>query len=265
MRRTATRGTAIVAGALALAACDAGDGGDAGGQDAAVDPSDDAPAGEAPAAEGDVEVEVEAPDGAGPDPGGAAPAGDPDWSGPPSGQVGVPIGLRPVVVEGDDAVVSLAGMTVFRDGMDLTMGIHWDPDGEAASRDAGGATDGPGGPMDAFGTDERPESEEDLPAELLRVELVHPDGSTASSVDHLLATAAGSEPEEPALNPYTGMGDASSWDQSLWTWPLPVEGDGPMELVVDWPAEGIDEEQIELDVDADTLDAAAGQVVELWD
>lgn len=86
-------------------------------------------------------------------------------------------------------------------------GCHLDPDGDAASEQAGGATEVPGGPMDAFDTEERPEAEEDLPDQLLRFELVYPDGSTASSVDHLLATAAGSEPEEPALNPYSGTGD----------------------------------------------------------
>lgn len=272
MRRAPTRGTAIVAvSPLALVACDPGDETNQSGQDVAVDGSEDAPtedapsedAEEAPSADGD--VEVEGPDGNATNEGGATPDGDPNWSGPPSDQVGVPIGLQPTIVEGDDAVVALAGMTVYRDGLDLTMGIHWDPDGETASEQPGGAMDAPGGPMDVFGTDEPPESEEDLPDELLRVELVYPDGAAASSVDHLLATAAGSDAEEPALNPYTGMGDETSWDQSLWTWPLPEEGDGAMELVVDWPVQGIDEEQLELDVDAERITEAAGQVVELWD
>jgi hypothetical protein len=218
-------------------------------------PTEEVPSEEAPSADGD--VEVEGPDGNATNQD-AAPDGDPNWSGPPSDQVGVPIGLQPTVVEGDDAVVALGGMTVYHDGMDLTVGIRWEPNGGADSEQ-------PGGPMDAVGTDEPPESEDDLPDDLLRVELVYPDGATASSVDHLLATAGGSEPEEPALNPYTGVGDEHSWDQSLWTWPLPEQGDGSMQLVIDWPAQGIDEEQLELDIDAERITEAAGQVVELWD
>jgi hypothetical protein len=270
MRRIVTRGTAIVAGALALAACGEGDEANEGAQDTVVDgtedaPTEDSPTEDAPSADGDVEVEVEGPDGTTTDAGAAPSDGDPDWSGPPSDQVGVPIGLQPAVVEGDGAVVSLAGMTVYRDGVDLTLGVHWDPDGEEDTPEAGGATDRPGGPMDAVGTGEPPESEDDLPDDLLRVELVYPDGTTVSSVDHLLATAEGSDPEEPALNPYTGMGDERSWDQSLWSWPLPEGGDNSMELVVDWPAQGIDEERIELDIDADDITDATEQVVDLWD
>jgi uncharacterized protein YeaC (DUF1315 family) len=60
------------------------------------------------------------------------------------------------------------------------------------------------------------------------------------------------------------MGDESSWNQSLWTWPLSEVGDGSMQLVVDWPARGIDEEQLDIDVDADSVSEAAQQAVELW-
>lgn len=38
-----------------------------------------------------------------------------------------------------------------------------------------------------------------------------------------------------------------------------------MELVVDGPAQGIDRESVVIDIDADGISEATGQVVDLWD
>jgi hypothetical protein len=116
--------------------------------------------------------------------------------------------------------------------------------------------------MDAVDAQAPPASEDELPDDLLRIELVHPDGAVTSSADDLLAAAI-EEPEGPTLQPYRGMGGETSWNQQLWAHPLPESGDQPLTFAVTWPAHGLDE-QVELD-EADDLDEASDRVAVLWE
>lgn len=237
MRRVA----ALAAGALVLAACET------------YGTEDTAPQEQGAEVEQSPEAEEDALDDDG-----VAPDGPLEAIGPPPDEIGVPVGFDPVIVEGEEAVVALTGMTVYRDGMELVVAVRWSP-AEGPTQDGP-----PGGPMSPAGMEDRPTSEDELDDELLRVEVTYPDGSVASSVGHLLATAAGEEPEEPVLDPYQGSGDARSWDQQVWVHPLPAEGDGPLELTVAWPAFGIDEQQ-PLEVEVTDLEEASERVVVLWE
>lgn len=252
MTTSTTYGALVGLAVLILAGCDTGEEGDAGDGATA-----DGEVEVATPEEGDVPVEGPegGADGDGPAAGAQRASG---WSGPPSDQIGAIVAVGPVLVEGDDAVVALVGLQVFGDGMDLSLAIRWDPAGD-------GAADPMGGPMDTLDTTTPPESEDGLPEELLRVELVYPNGSTASTIDHLLATAAGEAPEEPALNPYMGAGTQTAWDQQLWAWPLPNAAAEAIELIVDWPAQGIDSERVELTVTAAELVDASERAILLWE
>jgi hypothetical protein len=57
-----------------------------------------------------------------------------------------------------------------------------------------------------------------------------------------------------------GGGGGASWDFAFWVWPLPPEG--PIEFVVEWPAQGIDLTRMELD-SAIVRDAAT-HALTLW-
>ncbi|GGI06560.1 hypothetical protein [Egicoccus halophilus] len=174
--------------------------------------------------------------------------------GPPSAEIGAPVAFEPAVVEAEDVVVALTSITMHREGADLEVQVRWDPD--AGGRDL---QQGPGGPMDVTG-EEPPTSEDDIPDTVLRVALQHPDGRVAATVDDLLATAAGEQPEEPTLTGHQGMGDDESWEQHLWTSPAPDEGEEALVFTVRWPAYDLDE-QVEVDVDLDDLQQAADRVL----
>jgi hypothetical protein len=57
-----------------------------------------------------------------------------------------------------------------------------------------------------------------------------------------------------------GGGGGASWSQRLWLWPLPPPG--TIELVCEWPSEGIAETRVAVPT-APLLDAAA-QAETLW-
>jgi len=58
----------------------------------------------------------------------------------------------------------------------------------------------------------------------------------------------------------TGGGESSTMHDGLWLWPLPPEG--PLELVLQWPAFGIGESRVI--VDGGQLRALAASVKPLW-
>lgn len=113
----------------------------------------------------------------------------------------------------------------------------------------------PRGPSDA-GAD-------GVPDEVLRLAFRYPDGATATTLDEP-GGAAGpeEEPEGPLLLHRSSRGSGASWDYELWLWPLPEAGGEPLEVLVEWPAEGIEESRAELDVEP--LRAAAQRGVQLW-
>jgi hypothetical protein len=240
---TMRRASLIAAAVLAVTACEA------------EDPEPEASPAEEPAPDDTDPAEPAPDDAAAEDP---AEPPEVETLGPPSDEIGIPVAVDPVVFDGADAVVALAGVSVYREGMEVHVAVRWDPEGEGRSPQAE-----PGGPLGAIDLEDPPASEEELPEELLRVELVHPDGSVASTVEALLARTPDQAPQEPVLETHSGMGDETSWDEQLWTYPRPEPGDATLQFDVRWPVQGIDERR-DIDLTVEELDAAADRVITPW-
>jgi hypothetical protein len=95
----------------------------------------------------------------------------------------------------------------------------------------------------------------------LRVGVQYADGSKATNLKlPFLADTELSEPHGPVLMPRGGGGGGHRWDVSFWLWPLPTED--PFELVVEWPARGIELSRFPLAVAP--LAEAAARCEALW-
>ncbi|MBR7833231.1 hypothetical protein KDL01_08140 [Actinospica durhamensis] len=73
--------------------------------------------------------------------------------------------------------------------------------------------------------------------------------------------ARGSRPEPPLISMRGGHGGNGYWQQALWVWGLPEEGD--VDLVYSWAAEDVAEARLSLDGDA--LREGAGRAAVLWE
>lgn len=183
-----------------------------------------------------------------PQPWGAASNGDDlDAKGPPGDEVGVSVLSEPLVFNGDGVVVAVTGLTVYSTGAQLDVVVrstpkaaNWGPPGD--------------GPL-ALGQ-VGPSPDADGPTVSLKV--VYPNGRTARPVPRQPGDVAASGP----VLLTRGGGNDLTWHYRAWLHPLPQGGDGPLEVVVDWPDRGIDQARAALD--ADVIAAAGDQPVELW-
>jgi hypothetical protein len=96
------------------------------------------------------------------------------------------------------------------------------------------------------------------PRDALRLGLMYADGRRAASSGG--PDPSGGDPGHLILHPEGGGGDSLSWRTDFWAHPLPP--DGPVTLVVSWPAQRIEEARAELDGAA--IRAAAQRAVTLW-
>ena len=98
-------------------------------------------------------------------------------------------------------------------------------------------------------------------AELLRLGVQYADGGKATNLSMPFFRRNPEDPPEgPVMMPSGGGGGGRRWDLSFWLWPLPKEN--PFQLVVEWPARGI--ELSRFDVDVAPLVEAAARCEELW-
>lgn len=86
-------------------------------------------------------------------------------------------------------------------------------------------------------------------------------GAAATAASGRQQGQAPPEPEAPLLTAHGGSGSDGRWDQSCWVWGLPPEG--PMGVVVEWPAEGIEETRV--DIDSALLREAASRAEIVWE
>jgi hypothetical protein len=94
----------------------------------------------------------------------------------------------------------------------------------------------------------------------LRIGIEFPDGRGAT-VDGPRGSGSPSEPPEPpVLRGGGGSGGGGRWEQGLWVWNLPAEGD--VSIVYSWLAREVPESRLTLDGEA--LRAAAARAVVLW-
>jgi hypothetical protein len=99
-----------------------------------------------------------------------------------------------------------------------------------------------------------------IPGELLRFGLTWPDGGRATNLDDWGRSWPDATEPAHGLESHSGGGSDREYSQEYWAWPLP--GSGPLGLVVEWPAFGIDETTAS--VDGDLLLAAAARARPVW-
>lgn len=100
----------------------------------------------------------------------------------------------------------------------------------------------------------------EIAPEALRFGVRFADGSKATVFDGHRWFARTETPAGPVLIQRGGHGGMRSWDFGFWVWPLPPEG--PLAFVVEWPSEGIELREVELD--AAPIRAAAERAEILW-
>jgi hypothetical protein len=101
----------------------------------------------------------------------------------------------------------------------------------------------------------------ELEPDVLRVGVQYADGGKATNLDMpFLRRNTEEPPDGPVMMPSGGGGGGRRWDMSFWLWPLPTKD--PFQIVVEWPARGIDLARFDVDV-APIVDAAS-RCEELW-
>jgi hypothetical protein len=86
------------------------------------------------------------------------------------------------------------------------------------------------------------------------------DGRKATVFDRRAWFGEDAPSPEAVLRPGGGGGGSHSWEFDFWAWPLPPAG--ALDLVVEWPAEGIPLTRTALDTGP--IREAAGRAQELW-
>jgi len=176
------------------------------------------------------------------------------WWGAPTNELGVSTGLRVLLVRTDDVAVSVIDAVAFKSGVQLKL---------VAARRRPSLAD----PFELHHQfAHRMQAGGDLPPELLRFGVEFSDGRKATSLgsgpaaSFSLHSDEGSEPQGPLLLPGGGGGDDARWESEFWLWPLPPPG--PLAVVIEWPAEGIELTREEVD-SAPIIEAASRSEV-LW-
>lgn len=95
--------------------------------------------------------------------------------------------------------------------------------------------------------------------EVLRFGIEFSDGGKATNVSGR-PRSIGEEQAGPVLIDRGGGGGGRSWDFGYWVWPLPPEG--PLRVVIEWPAMRVPETAVEFDTAP--IRAAAAQSAVLW-
>jgi hypothetical protein len=175
------------------------------------------------------------------------PFQQPVWLGPPDNEAGVAVPLNVLLARNADVAVALLCATAFSTGFELA--------GTVSTREQLDTL------HEAFVMYQRPRRSGELEPEFFRSGLEFANGQKATNLGHPFQrdqTAA--DPSEPVLVPRGGGGGGNTWQMNWWVWPLPPPG--PLALVCEWPAQGIELTRHEVDAEI-VLDAAA-RVEQLW-
>ncbi len=166
----------------------------------------------------------------------------PPWLFPPDNVLGAFVPLRTVLIRSSSLLVVAERFVAYPTGFEFTVRVQ--------AREAM-ITE----PMAA---DAPPPTTGEPDGGAFRVGVVLPDGSRASSQSR---PALEDEPNAPVVSAYRGGGDGNERHQRCWVWPLP--SDGPVRLVVEWPAARVKETWGELDGAA--IHTAAERSELLWE
>ncbi len=158
----------------------------------------------------------------------------PPWMGAPEGTLPGAVALELVLARNDRAAICLTRLGAYPTGFTLDLLVFTTDD----------ALD-----PNLFGLRRRglgPSTPGEIPPEVLRFGIQFADGSKATNISRRPPSPRDDpEPEGPLIFPGGGTGGGSSWSQHLWVWPLPPTG--PLSVVCEWPAAGIELTRHELD------------------
>jgi hypothetical protein len=177
----------------------------------------------------------------------------PAWAGPPPNEVPGSVPGTHLVARGGGAGIVVDGIRAYSTGWSLTLTLmHRSPIG----------------PFDLVVPFGPVIPSEHLPAGMttemfegrMRFGLGFADGSRVRSDMMYGVFSRKGKPDGPVLWPCGGGGGAQSWGSTLWCWPLPPEG--PIRMVAQWPAMGIEERSLE--IDSAEIREASQRAVQLW-
>jgi hypothetical protein len=176
--------------------------------------------------------------------------------GPHRNILGMPVGVRLVLVQTEKLVIAIVGMTAFPTG--LRFNVLMLSQDDALDEVLMTAMRGfhPGMPREV-------DEQGQFQPWVFRLGVEFADGRRATNVGVRMGPLLDeeSEPEGPLLHDHGGGGGGGHWSRQCWLWPLPPPG--RLAFVCEWPALGVAETRIE--TDATPILAAADQSVELWE
>ncbi len=171
----------------------------------------------------------------------------PAWIGPPDNEVGISVPQSALLARTDEVAVALLGLTAFSTGFQLQGTVRTRQQLDTLH--------------EAFVMHRRTRHSAELDPELFRFGIEFADGRKATNLGHPFQREQQDEdPAQPVLMPRGSGGGGKSWEMNWWVWPLPPPG--PLTLVYEWPAHGIELTRYELD--AATVLEAASRVETLW-
>jgi hypothetical protein len=148
----------------------------------------------------------------------------PEWLGPPENVLPAPFDLAVTLLRTETIVAAAHAGLAYPNGFSFRVAL--------LRREA---PVGPGG--DPFHHWHMGARSAEIPPEALRIGIRLADGRKATIFDGHRWFGTADRPEGPVLMQRGGGGGMHSWDFAFWVWPLPPAG--PLELVVEWPSEGV--------------------------
>ena len=172
----------------------------------------------------------------------------PEWLAPPDNVLPASFPLELVLARTDELALSVHSGRAYENGFEFTLGLHRRTPLEPGAHD----------PMMLW----HAARHGDIDEAALRFGVAYADGRKATVFDRhpWWGDPEGHATPDIVLMQRGGGGGGVSWNFHFWVWPLPP--DGPVELVAEWPSEGIALTRAELD-SAVVRDGAA-RAVTLW-
>lgn len=184
----------------------------------------------------------------------------PAWRSPGRNVKPVALGVDGILVQHSELAVYVNGVNVYPDGFTLTVNTLRRQTESAGWEDPRHRHPNPFGPRRHRGGSAAAASAEEFEG-VLRIGVRFADGRGGVVRGFGEWREEVEPPVPPVVSMHSGHGNESEWNQGLWVWGIPEEGD--VELVYSWLAEEVPESRFELD--GDVVREAASRAVTLWD
>lgn len=166
----------------------------------------------------------------------------PEWLGPPNGQLPTPLLSRVKLFGNDRAVLTLDHLNVYKTGIEFSLNV-W-------ARSPGEIHDIPWEAHDRRGT---------IRPDFMRLGFEFANGARWTNLPNN-HNHFENEPDGPVLIGQGGGGGPHFWSMKQWLWPLPPPDETHVHVA--WPQYGIDETSVTIDTSG--FASAAASAEELW-